>query len=204
MCGFRRDFEGSACDPAPKPEFKCKAAVRGGFAPGSGRATGSGVLSGFGGGDVRPSRRARRDARVEQREQAFAALPPPVPSERPFDELPVQVLAPKSVQDAEAPALEVREHAVDPLEDFVRGRVSDRNRRVVLQPVVAGPSVTIQVPGSVASSRNAFSVGPDWSMILRSLTHPGLFSPNTSTAPAIISRPSWPRPPGGGSEPLRR
>ena len=47
----------------------------------------------------------------------------------------------------------------------------------------AQPSVTIQVPGSAASSRNAFSVGPDWSMILRSLTHPGLFSPNTSTRP---------------------
>ena len=93
--GFRRDFEGSAYDPATKREFRCKAAVRGGFAPGPSRATGSGVRSAFGGGDVRPGRRARCEARVEQREQAFAALLPPVPSERPFDELPVQVLAPK-------------------------------------------------------------------------------------------------------------
>ena len=182
---------------------------------------------------------------------------------------------PESVQDAEAPALEVREHAVDPLEDFMRRPVSDRDRRVVLQPVAAGPAVgrdlvadfsqivpyfadgketfkvcrpaagprtfsfvqfnefrnrllspldgivdaapepasikwTLmsrtchQVPGVVASSRNAFSVGPDWSMILRSSAQPGLFSPNTSTGPAIISRPSRLRPPGGGSEPLRR
>ena len=61
--GFRCDFEGSACDPAPKREYKRKAAVRGGFAPGPGRAMGSGVRSGFRGGDVLPGRRARRDAR---------------------------------------------------------------------------------------------------------------------------------------------
>ena len=128
-------------NPAAKCELKYKAAVRGGFAPGPGCAIGSGVRSGFGGGDVLPSRRARREARVEQREQAFAAPLPPVPSERPFDELPVQVLAPESVQDAEAPALEVREHAVDPLQDLMRRPVSDRHRRVVLQPVVAGPAV---------------------------------------------------------------
>ena len=106
-----------------------------------------GVRSGFGGGGVLLGRRARREARVEQREQAFAALPPPIPSERPFDELPVQVLSPESVQDAEAPALEVREHAVDPLEDFMRRPVSDRHRRAVLQPVAAGPSVG-RDPGS--------------------------------------------------------
>ena len=50
--GFRSDFEGSACDPAPKREYKRKAAVRGGFAPGPGRAIGSGGRSGFGGDDV--------------------------------------------------------------------------------------------------------------------------------------------------------
>ena len=44
------------------------------------------------------------------------------------------MLASESVQDAEAPALEVREHAADPLEDFMRRPVSDRNRRVVVQP----------------------------------------------------------------------
>ena len=32
-----------------------------------------------------------------------------------FDELPVQTLAPETVRDAEAPALVVREHAVDPI-----------------------------------------------------------------------------------------
>ena len=57
------------------------------------------------------------------------------------------MLAPESVQDAEAPALEVREHAVDPLEDFMRGRVSDRDHRAVLQPVAAGPAVG-RDPGS--------------------------------------------------------
>ena len=142
---FRAAFEAISKDPLAIRRRNANTSARppsgGGFAPGPGRAVGSGVRSGFGGGDVLPGRRARREARVEQREQAFAALPPPVPSERPFDELPVQVLLPKSVQDAEAPALEVREHAVDPLEDFMRGRVSDRDRRVVLQPVVAGPAV---------------------------------------------------------------
>ena len=55
-------------NPAAKCELKYKAAVRGGFRPGSGRAMRSGVRSGFGCGDVLPGRGARRDARVEQSE----------------------------------------------------------------------------------------------------------------------------------------
>ena len=88
----------------------------------------SGVRSGFGCGDVLSGRGFRPEARVEQREEALATPSPPVPSERPFDELPVQVLAPEAVQDAEAPALEVREHAVDPIQNFMRRRVPDLHR----------------------------------------------------------------------------
>lgn len=44
-------------------------------------------------------------------------------------------------------ALEVREHAVDPIEDFMRRHVSDRHRLVVLEPLVAGPAVR-RGPGS--------------------------------------------------------
>ena len=181
--GFRRDFEGSTCDPVPK----------------------RGVRSGFGGGDVLPGRRARREARVEQREQAFAAPPSPVPSERPFDKPPVQVLAPESVQDAEAPALEVREHAMDPLEDFMHGRVSDRDRRVVLQPVAADPAVGRDPrsrSGGVLEERlqrraglvhDPAELGAAGTVLSEHLDRPG-----------DHQRPSWPRPPGGGSEPLRR
>ena len=79
------------------------------------------LRSGFGRGDVLPGRGSRPGARVEQREEAVSAPVLPVPTERPFDELPVQMLAPEAVQEAEAPTLEVREHAVDPIQDFMRG-----------------------------------------------------------------------------------
>ena len=105
------------------------------------------------------------------------------------------MLSPESVQDAEAPALEVREHAVDPLEDFMRWPVSDRNRRVVLQPVAAGPAVgrgPCSRTGGVFKERLQRRTG-----LVRDpaeLDAPGLFSPNTSTAPVIVSRPSRLRP----------
>ena len=64
-----------------------------------------------------PSRGKGGGARSEPREEALAVPMPPFPSERQFDELPVRILVPEAVQDAEATVL------------------------VVLQPLVAGPAV---------------------------------------------------------------
>ena len=101
----------------------------------------------LGAGVFPPVRFAVQDIRLFGRFplRAAAASAPPVPSEGPLDDLPVQALAPEAVQNAEAPPLEVRERAreraVDPIKDFMRRVGSNRHRLAVLDPVAFGPAV---------------------------------------------------------------
>ena len=135
-----------------------------------------------------------------QREEAFAAPPPPIPSENDHStscqstclhRRPCRKPWPQRLRFENTLWIQSRISCADASPTATTVWFSSPS-----QPTQ--PSVTIHVSGAVASLTNTFSVGPDWSIILRSLTRPGLIPSNTSTArrssagPRGCARP-WPR-----------
>jgi hypothetical protein len=70
-------------------------------------------------------------------------VPPPVPSEHEFVEISLQMALPEAVECALRPPLEVREDAVDPVQDLVRLPAGDdlRLMRVCRGIFVTEPAV---------------------------------------------------------------